>query len=162
MLFGPAIKMTLPPAIRFTLDYVLSIVTPYMSVPGSSSSTNKNNPKDVWENDNYYDYVVNDGYPNNPNGLSWGPRIRNRSCSVLFDMSEKALASSKSISYPFIIFHDPNDTIVKINGSRLFYEHAQTPSDKKVLEEIDGGLHDPLCNKLEYIVEKLLVFIKSN
>ena len=161
MLLAPAIKMTLPPVIRFTLDYVLSTLLPYNSVPGSNDN-DKVNPKDVWASDDYYDYIINDGYPTNPKGLSWGPRIRTRSCSVLFDMSEKSLSTASSISYPFIIFHDPNDSIVKINGVRSFYQQAATSSDKKVLEEMVDGLHDPLFNRLEYVVDKLLTFIQSN
>lgn len=77
MLLAPAIKMTLPPVIRFTLDYVLSTLMPLMSVPGGADNKDVN-PKDCWDNDDYYQYIVNDGFPNNPNGLSFGPRIRTR------------------------------------------------------------------------------------
>ena len=125
MLLGPAIKLTISHYIvRFTLQYVLSPFFPYLSIPGDLND--KTNDKNIWNNDDYYDYVINDGYPNNPNGLSWGPKIRCRSASVLFDMSEKALLCSEHCTYPFIIIHDPLDSIVKIDGSRLFFLQAKT------------------------------------
>lgn len=127
MLLGPAIKLSLSPVVRFALDYVLQLLMPESPVPGESDNE-KPNDKNVWSNDDYYDYVVNDGFPKNPNGLSWGPRIRCRSCSVLFDMSEKALICSEFCNYPFLIFHDPLDSICKIDGSRQFYLQSKTSS----------------------------------
>jgi hypothetical protein len=56
--------------------------------------------------------------------------------------------------------HDPDDVIAAFEGSLKLMEQSQTRDGDKSLLEIEGGLHDLLTNKLTYVVDTIVEWVR--
>jgi alpha-beta hydrolase superfamily lysophospholipase len=151
----PALKIvTLSPALRFLIDYVLAPCFPSTSIP--EMLNRPFNPKATWNDDDYIKYVQSDYYPK---GLSWGETVKFGSLSVLLELAESAFSSIPSVDYPWIMFHDPDDKTVDFAGAKDLFENCETTKDKKQLVIIEGSGHDILINRLGEISKQTMDWI---
>jgi alpha-beta hydrolase superfamily lysophospholipase len=153
----PALKvMSLPPTIRFLMDYVLAPLFPSTQLP---LMLNKPfNPKATWNDDDYIKYVQSDYYPI---GLGWGGTIKFGSASTLLELAEVAYSSISTVDYPWILFHDPEDETVDFAGAKDLFDNCQTSKDKKQLVMLEGSGHDILINRLGAISQQTLEWVEG-
>lgn len=157
----PAIRVpSLPAPVRFLLDYIL---TPLMDGdPMPSWLAKDSDPNKTWSSEEYVKYVKFDHYPQNPNGLGWGGMIRFRTASLLLEMADTAAECIPEVNYPYIMFHDPLDAVVKVEGAQEMIENSHlVPKDNKSLVLIDQSGHDILINKLGYLSKEFLTWLKK-
>jgi alpha-beta hydrolase superfamily lysophospholipase len=156
----PALKIApLPSLLRFVMDYFVAPFIPTTEVPHWLNAPG--NPKNTWKNDDYIQYVKNDHFPQNPEGLGWGGRVRFQSGSHLFTLTELALAESKDYTYPFIMFHDPDDRTVNFQGAKEMIASCPLSDEHKKLIILEGSGHDILINRLGIITRESLKWIKN-
>ena len=109
----------------------------------------------------FQDYVTRDGYPANPEGLSYGDPIKFQTASTLVKMASRLQDLLSRVRFPFIIFHDPSEQIVLVHGSERLLEKSLTPDVHKSIVMVEGGLHDLLSNSFTLVTEKSIDWIQS-
>jgi len=158
LLFCPAfVVIDLPSSVVSFLDRWIAPLFATVIVPGGSTNIDDN--RLIWVDDAYIDYIVGDGFPANPDGLSWGPNPRIKTATTILSLCNKAKSTAESTSYPFVIFHDSKEEIVKIRGTQTFI--AEAKSSKKTFVDVDGGLHDLIANKLGFVTSQAVSWILS-
>ena len=126
------------------LTYVLVPLIPTVEMPPSFSSMSDNTR--IWEDHTYIDYVVADAHPA---GLSWGGSLRIQTAWALLNAADEVKASIANMSYPFIVFHDPDDAICRVTGSEMLLTGSiLLPERDKKLVPVSGGRHDLIANRL--------------
>lgn len=126
-------------------------------MPGGSSNIEDN--RLIWTDDAYIDYIVGDGYPRNPAGLSWGLNPRVKTATSILSLGDRARSTAENTTYSFIIFQDSKEQILKIQGVELFIAKAKSP--KKQFIEVEGGRHDLIANKLGALTSQTISWILS-
>jgi alpha-beta hydrolase superfamily lysophospholipase len=161
LLLCPAIDIKMPPAIVVTaLDYLIVPFFPNYSVP-ELFVARKSSQKLIWSNPMFQDYVTRDGYPANPEGLSYGDPIKFQTASTLVKMASRLQELLSKVRFPFLIFHDPAEQIVLVHGSERLLEKSLTPDVHKSIVMVEGGLHDLLSNSFSLVTEKSIDWIQS-
>jgi hypothetical protein len=61
--------------------------------------------------------------------------------------AQRAVDAFAAVRYPFLLLHDPQDTITSAAGSRQLLAAAATPAAEKRLHEAVGQYHDLLCGR---------------
>jgi alpha-beta hydrolase superfamily lysophospholipase len=158
VLIAPLITLKYPTWIRYfikPLAYLFSTAT-YPSLLFDDNSINTM----VWSNSNYRQYIEDDGYPHNLNGLSYGGNIRFSTLLSVFNICHSLESIIHNITCPFIVIYDEDgDIIVSEEGVSMLMKFS--PSKNKTRIYIEDGLHDPLANKLEYVSEHILSWCKK-
>jgi pimeloyl-ACP methyl ester carboxylesterase len=161
LLLCPAIDIKTPsPMIVALLD---NLIVPFFGVYGIPEfiQATSSNEHLIWKDPSFINYVKKDGFPANPDGLSYGQPIRFQTASSLLRLAGKCRAVLSSITYPFIVFHDPLDQVALMEGSNQLYDLSQTPVNRKSIIEIDGGLHDLMSNELTLVTDKMLEWVRK-
>jgi len=153
MLFCPLIDINLPPVLKYALLTPLLCCCPAAALPALLSSSSGTNEK-IWATQAYRDYCAADQWPANPAGLSYGGRMYLSTLHSLMTMSEQVLALLPAVTFPFVIFHDPEDKICRFAGSLQAKALAQ--SKHKQVQDMPGTLHDILANDLKNSIASLL------
>lgn len=113
-----------------------------------------------------------------PGALGWNKGMRWATALMFIDMGSHIgkPETLSSFRFPFLIIHDPGDTICSIDGSRAMMDNASTPAeDKKLVEvshnfstlilsynqfccvfEVPGYLHAILVNHPEEVCYQVL------
>lgn len=161
VLLCPAIDCARPSApVLALITYVIVPLFPKATIP--AYSTTVSNDGNIWHNKHYRDYVKSDQYPNNPNGLSWGMPIRYQTGSSVLAIAARARAAVSSITYPFLVFHDPEDKVISIQGTKYLLGSSATDVNEKMYIEVPQGLHDLLANRLDLITRKSVEWILND
>eukprot|EP01039_Chlorochromonas_danica_P004472 gene4472-4898_t len=113
-----------------------------------------------WLSSRYIKYVETDSYPEAEEGLIYWGGAHMASLQALCELASYAEEAIPQASFPFIVFHDPKDCYVRIEGSRRLF--AESPSLDKHLEEVDNGLHDPMTNRIDLISTLTLKWIEEH
>jgi alpha-beta hydrolase superfamily lysophospholipase len=159
ILFCPVVDIGLNWFVRAAVVTPLSIFAPETSLPEFFASDIGH--KSIWASDRYIEYILNDRYPMNPSGLSWGGNIRFGSIGALLDLSDRVQSILSDVKYPFVIFHDKTDSLCKFSGSELMLQSSQTPESDKQLCHVENALHDILANKLEEAFEMTANWVET-
>ena len=156
LLYSPAVEVSSPSIfIRGLLTYVLVPLIPTVEIPPSFSSMSDNTL--IWEDPIYIDYVVADAHPA---GLSWGGSLRIQTAWALLNAADEVKASIANMTYPFIVFHDPEDAICRIKGSEMLLTGSTLlPESDKKLVTVDGGRHDLITNRLQDMITQSVEWI---
>ena len=156
---APFIKVpSLPTPIIWLLRYCIAPLFPEAIVPEWAADPHADY-EIIWSNEVYRSYVYRDGYPRNPQGLSWGTNIRYGTGVSMLSLMEQTQQLLSQVDYPFIIVHDPKEQCCLIEGSLDLLEQSMTSKDKKRLIEVDGGLHDLLGNETEAVLRETKAFL---
>ena len=161
LLLCPAIDIKMPPTIVVTaLDFLIvpffrNYPVPEMFAPRRLASQHL-----LWRNKYFQDYVTRDGYPGNEKGLSYGEPVRFQTASTLIKLAGGLQNMITKIRFPFIVFHDPSEQIVLVQGSERLVEKSLTSKGNKSIVMVEGGLHDLLSNNFTFITEKSIDWIK--
>lgn len=148
----PAIEVSRPaPIVKTILDWLVVPFFPDSSIPESWTSVS--NKKAVWSQDLYVEYVTADEYPENPTGLGWGNTMRYQTASTMYDLVDRVQAALEHVEFPFLVMHDPEDSICKNVGSTRLIAVSKTLETDKLYIPIEGGLHDLFANKLSKTTE---------
>ena len=155
----PAICINAPFILRCCLLRVLSCIIPKSSLPVFIFNENKYNHL-VWTSSRYREYLKQDGYPSNPNGLNYGGNIMFRTLISIMLLGENIQNIITYTNFPFIILHDSNgDIVVPVNGSIQLID--KSPSKNKIFIDIVDGLHDILDNKVDETSEILVDWLEK-
>ena len=162
LLVCPAIDIKMPPAIVVTtLDYL--VVPFFRDYPVPEIFTQKRIASQhlLWKNKYFQDYVTRDGYPANEKGLSYGDPVRFKTASTLIKLAGGVQSMISKISFPFIVFHDPTEQIVLVQGSKRLFEMSLTAEVNKSIVLVEGGLHDLLSNNFTLVTAKSIEWIQD-
>jgi len=155
VLLCPAVEVKGPPFIvKSLLANVIAPLFPTMEIPSSLSTLSDNSL--VWIDPKYIDYVLSD---QQPGGLSWGGSLRLQTAVTLLYGADEVKASLHKMSYPFVVFHDPEDGICSFKGSELLFTNSATEEKDKELRKLPGGRHDLLGNMLEETTASVLEWV---
>lgn len=161
LLLCPAIDIVMPPAfVVAVLDYLVVPFFPHQPVP-ELFVARKSSDCLIWNNEAFQDYVSRDGYPANPNGLCYGDPVRFQTASTLVKLAAQLQRTLSKVQFPFIVFHDPTEQIVLVQGSERLLEKSQTSPAHKSIVMVSDGLHDLLSNSFSFITEKSIEWLKS-
>lgn len=154
----PAIYVNVP-SILYCLLHALSRIIPKCSLPISIFNENKYNHL-TWSCSRYREYIKQDGYPSNPDGLSYGGNIMFRTLMSIILLGENIQNVISYINFPFIVLHDSNgDIVVSVKGSKKLID--ETPSINKIFIDVIDGLHDILANKIDETSEILIDWLEK-
>jgi len=159
MLMCPVIDMKASPLLRSLLVSPLAILAPLSSIPSLLFDENSMNHL-TWASKRYRNYIFNDGYPANSEGLSYGGNIRFHTLSVILSLSDRVMSTMHEASFPLVILHDTKlDAVVPGAGSEMFITMASSP--RKELVDIEEGLHDLLANRCDKVAEAFVRWLEK-
>lgn len=144
-----------PPAVLCLLNYMVTPFFPQSTIPNAFEG-NSNTSSKVWNNESYAKYAALDQYPSNPTGLGWGLPMRFQTASSMLACIDKAKESIPNIYCPFVVMHDPNDTITLLEGTDILMRESNTPTEDKFHVPVADGLHDLIANKLEFVTRETM------
>ena len=90
--------------------------------------------------------------------LGWSIQMKALTAASITAMCDALKPLMAQLETPLLIFHDPKDSIAKIEGSRKLMELATC---KRQLFEIQGGLHAPHFNKQAEVEELTIKFLNG-
>lgn len=155
----PVVDMGVSPIVQDWLVGSLAWWLPRGSVPTWIMNENDSNHL-VWASRRYRSYIHADGYPNNPEGLSYGGNIYFRTLSSVLQLARHVQATLAQASFPFVVFHDEaGDIVVPAAGSARLVREA--PCTAKTFEPVPGGLHDILANRVVEFTTKTIEWLDS-
>lgn len=160
-LICPGVTVSRPPyMVECILTYLVAPIFPATPIPAILGSAPMS-PETIWKHQAYRTYAALDLYPENPSGLCYGGSIRFRTAISLLECFDKVRGSAKTITYPFYVLHDPEDQITFCQGAEELFRQAATPHFNKCFETIEGGKHDMLANRLDYMATKTLEWFEE-
>ena len=161
ILLSPAFEVKTPSPIVLTLlDY---FVVPFFGeneIP-SILKPNENKWHLAWKNESYVQYIINDGNPQNPNGLSYTGGMRFRTAKTMLNIITEARDLMSEVTSPFIVFHDPEDEVTKYEGTKKLFQDSKTVESKKELVDMKNGLHDVLSNELTFVTDRIVKWVEK-
>ena len=112
--------------------------------------------EDIWR-PHYIDYVTMDTYPQGLtfNGVPWISTLQS-----LMNFTVDMPTILPKIDCPFIVFHDPADTITQITGSYQLMEKAAS-SNKQMVLMLDAK-HDLIANHSHVFIHRVIEWIMGN
>lgn len=113
-----------------------------------------------WVSPKFAIYVLTDRYPAFPHGLTYWGGARVITMKSLCALSKYVKQSMVQFSFAFIVFHDTQDSFVRVSGSHMLMERA--PSHDKTIEDVARGLHDPLTNRVDYVCKLCVEWVLSH
>jgi alpha-beta hydrolase superfamily lysophospholipase len=144
LLFCPVLRVAVRSAARSLLLAPLAALAGRASLPAFLLDENDYNHLS-WASKDYIAYLTADGWPRNPDGLSYGGNIRFRTLETILALGDLARSCVPLVHFPFVVFHDEVDSTVKIEGTQHLM--AEAPSAAKTFVPVVGGLHDIHANK---------------
>ena len=87
--------------------------------------------------------------------------MRFQTASTLVKLAGQLKRTLSKVQFPFIVFHDPTEQIVLVQGSERLLEKSQTLAAHKSMVMVSDGLHDLLSNSFSFITEKSIGWLKS-
>jgi alpha-beta hydrolase superfamily lysophospholipase len=152
LLISPVVMLDVKDWMKPFMD-VLGLFPPTAKLPKYIFDESSMNDK-IWSNSNFRKYIENDGFPKNIKGLSYGDNIQIGTLMSIVELSEKVQHVISSINYPFIVLYDMNnDIIIPKKGIDLLMKNSKTRN--KFLVDIKDGLHDPIANRIDNVVDNL-------
>eukprot|EP00752_Nemacystus_decipiens_P009718 g8678.t1 len=156
VLVAPAIKGNPPPAMLVAaLRHFVVPLVPRWQIPSCLESVNR--PEmcvlEVDERRHANHDVL--GYPG---GLGWGGNMRFRTGLNLIDLTAEVSRRLEHVKFPFLIMHDPGDSIVQFDSSKELAYRASTPHGSprgRELRPMKGWLHCLLTNCPEIAIQHL-------
>ncbi|CAM9968109.1 unnamed protein product [Ectocarpus sp. 6 AP-2014] len=156
VLLAPAIKGNPPPAMLVAaLRHLVVPLVPRWQIPSCLESVNR--PEmcvlEVDERRHANHDVL--GYPG---GLGWGGNMRFRTGLNLIDLTAEVSRRLEHVKFPFLIMHDPEDSIVRFDSSKELTYRASTPHGSprgRELRPMKGWLHCLLTNCPEIAIQHL-------
>jgi alpha-beta hydrolase superfamily lysophospholipase len=111
--------------------------------------------EDIWR-PHYIDYVTMDTYPQGLtfNGVPWISTLQS-----LMNFTVDMPTILPKIDCPFIVFHDPADTITQITGSYRLMEKAAS-SNKQMVLMLDAK-HDLIANRAHSFIHRAIQWIRE-
>lgn len=159
LLLCPVITLSSLPSIAIrTMLYGLTRLPPTCCIPTWIFKESTLNYL-CWPSPLYRKYVEQDGYPSNPNGLSYGGNIQLGTLNSIFKLAEYVQQIVPTTSFPFIVFHDPKDATLEITGSQMLAR--QSTSTDKTMVEVYDGFHDLLANNIVQVSEWCVHWIEK-
>ncbi len=77
----------------------------------------------------------------------------------ILDLTEAFQRDIKDVKFPFLLFHDPNDVVCRIEGSKKLLSESSTTSADKQLILVENGLHALIPNKTSEIFLQIIAWI---
>ena len=111
--------------------------------------------EDIWR-PHYIDYVNEDIYPQGLtfHGIPWISTMQS-----LMQFTEAMPTILPQIDCPFIVLHDPEDTITKIDGSYALME--QSASTHKHMVSMPGAKHDLIANQTHRFIYRVIEWMRG-
>eukprot|EP00752_Nemacystus_decipiens_P011577 g10281.t1 len=150
----PAIKANPPPKpILMLLKHVIAPLFPTRQIPRFLENVSV--PELVWVNPEHMEMGAMDKV-GLPGGLGWPGTMRLGTGSTLLDMLAELDSRLSEISFPFLVLHDPDDGVVRFEGTEKLLKEATTPADvprSKEIKEMQGLKHDLVSNASPQMLE---------
>jgi alpha-beta hydrolase superfamily lysophospholipase len=160
MLMCPVVDMAVSPTLRALLISPLAWALPSAAFPRTFFDENSQNHL-VWASKRYRDYIHSDGFPRNPQGLSWGSNIRFGTLASIMELSDRVIESLPQATFPFVVLHDKeHDIAVPFASTEKLV--ARAPSTSKLLKVVEGGLHDLLGNRADVVAEEFIEWLRKH
>lgn len=158
----PVVKLTtLPSWARELTLAIVADVFPYTIIP-IHWGDDEDDKHPSWASKSYRRYVAADSYPQNPKGLTYGDSISFRSMNSILMLAEYVQLTLPEINFPFLLFHDPEDTIVPYSGSVIMMQRTtKVTSNMKRLVIKEKMLHDIVANDAVQCADEILSFFLS-
>ena len=158
ILLCPALKVDLPPYIvQLILKWLVVPIFPSSEIPAFLSS-NVNQNDLIWKNPRWIEFITSDGFPVNPQGLSWSGNVRFATGQSIIDFIRDVRLKLEKNNFPFIVVHDPADEVVRFEGTEFLMLCNANSSLQHELITLKGGLHDLYTNEIDYVSN---LFVKS-
>lgn len=148
ILAAPMIDVEISPLVRMSLK---SPMAQMMNKLPFEISTYVNT-SDIWANRRYVEYIETD--PLTYWNVPWIKSIQSA-----FEFTDTIDELLPKISYPFIVFHDPADTITQITGSYRLMEKAAS-SNKQMVLMLDAK-HDLIANRAHSFIHRAIQWIRG-
>jgi len=116
------------------------------------------NIHDIWR-PYYGDYVISDSYPKNPTGLTYDDAPWITTAQSILQFTETMHTLLPQVDCPFIVLHDPEDTITKIDGSYQLMEESS--STKKHMVSMPGAKHDLIANRTHRFIHRVIEWMRG-
>lgn len=158
LLFCPVLNIAMHSVARSMLLTPLATIAGRFSLPTFLIDENDYNHL-CWTSRDYIAYLMADGWPKNPAGLSYGGNIRFRTLGSVLTLGDLARSCVPLVNFPFIVFHDVLDSTVQIEGTR--YLMAEAPSVAKTFVPVVGGLHDIQANLPSVVAAGVLEWMEA-
>eukprot|EP00903_Cladosiphon_okamuranus_P014574 g13516.t1 len=156
VLVAPAIKGNPPPSMLVAaLRHFVVPLVPKWQIPSCLESVNR--PEMCVLEADERRHANHDvlGYPG---GLGWGGNMRFRTGLNLIDLTAEVSRRLEHVKFPFLIMHDPGDSIVQFDSSKELTYRASTPHGSprgRELRPMKGWLHCLLTNCPEITIQHL-------
>lgn len=163
ILLAPAIETKMPSAL--TTFVFETLMVPWFPDACMPAAVGGKDHEAVWDSEHFIEYVaVKDHYDpeNNPHGMSFNNPIRYRTASSILKLMGGVMDNIDTISYPFIVFHDPEDNVTMFSGSARLHASSATPHHQKKLVAMPNARHDLIINRLAYVVDQTFEWIASH
>ena len=135
----------------------MPLQTIFDKVPFDLSS--RVNIHDIWR-PYYGDYVISDSYPKNPAGLTYDDAPWITTAQSILQFTESMPTLLPQVDCPFIVFHDPEDTITKIDGSYALMEESS--SKRKHMVTMPGAKHDLVANRTHRFIHRVIEWMQKS
>uniref|UniRef100_A0A6C0KKB6 Serine aminopeptidase S33 domain-containing protein n=1 Tax=viral metagenome TaxID=1070528 RepID=A0A6C0KKB6_9ZZZZ len=142
---SPVIKTTLALPLQRIVDKVPFDTSQYV------------NSDDIWR-PHYIDYVDKDSYPKNPQGLTFHGVPWVTTLQSLMNFIEDMPVLLPQVDCPFIVLHDPEDNITKIDGSYALMEESS--SKRKHMVSMPGAKHDLIANRTHRFIHRVIEWMR--
>ncbi|CAM9770803.1 unnamed protein product [Ectocarpus sp. 13 AM-2016] len=143
----PAIRANPPKEpVLFLLKHVVAPLFPSRQIPRFMEKVSV--PELVWLKSEHVEMGALDKV-GQPGGLGWPGTMRFGTGSQLIDMLGELYSRLSEVDFPFLVLHDPEDGIVRFEGTQKLLDEASTPADVprgKEVKEMLGLKHDLLSN----------------
>jgi len=113
----------------------------------------------IWKRKSLVDWHRTQDTWGRPAGLGYGDPMRWGTAAALLDMLDQVNSIMGEIHFPLLVLHDPQDGIVPHVGSLTLMERA--PSSDKTFVEMQGSLHDQMCNSPEELTEAIHTWVQQ-
>ncbi|CAN0264366.1 unnamed protein product [Ascophyllum nodosum] len=150
----PAIIAKPPPKpVLMILKYIIAPIFPKTQVPSFLDTVSV--PELTWTTEESMKMGALDKI-DQPGGLGWPGNMRLGTGSQLVDMVNTLESRLTEVDFPFLVLHDPEDGVVKFEGTRKLMKSNTTPEETprgRELKEMSGKKHDLLSNATEDMLE---------
>lgn len=112
---------------------------------------------DVYNDKDYAEYISNDYYPDNPEGLTRSKNIKFKSAKTILELINRVNIYAENINVSTLVIHDKDDKITDSKASREYSEK----NERIIFVETEGGKHDLVANNFETTMNIIKSFINK-
>ena len=116
------------------------------------------NIHDIWR-PYYGDYVISDSYPKNPAGLTYADAPWITTAQSILQFTESMPELLPQVDCPFIVLHDPKDSITNVDGSYALMKEAS--SKHKHMVSMHGAKHDLVANRTHMFIHRVIEWMRG-